>query len=58
MHSPLAAKLQKQGFRARTDEQKDKSGEPRWAVIVDASGDWTKTQAKLKDLGYESYFLP
>lgn len=54
----LAAKLQKQGFRARTDEQKDKSGEPRWAVIVDASGDWTKTQAKLKDLGYESYFLP
>ena len=54
----LAAKLQKQGFRTRTDEQKDKSGEPRWAVIVDASGDWTKTQAKLKDLGYESYFLP
>ncbi len=54
----LAAKLQKQGFRARTDEQKDKSGEPRWAVIVDASGDWTKTQAKLKDMGYESYFLP
>lgn len=54
----LAAKLQKQGFRARTDEQKDKGGEPRWAVIVDASGDWTKTQARLKDLGYESYFLP
>lgn len=54
----LAVKLQKQGFRVRTDEQKDKSGELRWAVIVDASGDWTKTQAKLKDLGYESYFLP
>jgi cell division septation protein DedD len=54
----LAAKLQKQGFRVKTDEQKDKSGEPRWAVIVDASGDWSKTQAKLKDLGYESYFLP
>ncbi|MCE1195253.1 SPOR domain-containing protein [bacterium] len=54
----LAAKLQKQGFQVRTDEQKDKSGEPRWAVIVDASGDWTKTQVKLKDLGYESYFLP
>ena len=54
----LAAKLQKQGFRVRTDEQKDKSGELRWAVIVDASGDWTKIQAKLKDLGYESYFLP
>jgi len=56
--SALAAKLQKQGFRVRTDEQKDKGGEPRWAVIVDASGDWTKIQAKLKDLGYESYFLP
>lgn len=54
----LAAKLQKQGFQARTDEQKDKTGEPRWAVIVDTTGDWTKTQAKLKDLGYESYFLP
>jgi cell division septation protein DedD len=54
----LAAKLQKQGFRVKTDEQKDKSGQPRWAVIVDASGDWSKTQAKLKDLGYESYFLP
>ena len=54
----LAAKLQKQGFQVRTDEQKDKTGEPRWAVIVDASGDWTKTQVRLKDLGYESYFLP
>lgn len=54
----LTAKLVKLGFSAKTDEQKTKEGELRWAVIVDASGDWSKTQAKLKDLGYESYLLP
>ena len=54
----LTAKLASMGFLAKTEEQKTKDGEPRWAVIVETGGDWTKTQARLKDLGYESYLLP
>ncbi len=54
----LVAVLQKKGFQVSIDEQKTKEGELRWAVIVASQGDWSKTQAKLKDLGYESYLLP
>lgn len=54
----LTIKLVKLGFAAKTDEQIAQDGQPRWAVIVDASGDWSKTQAKLKDQGFESYLLP
>ncbi|HWR11383.1 MAG TPA: tetratricopeptide repeat protein [Rectinemataceae bacterium] len=54
----LTTRLVALGFSAKTEGQKSKEGELRWAVIVDASGDWSKTQAKLKDLGYESYLLP
>lgn len=54
----LTAKLAKAGFSVKTDEQVTQDGEPRWAVIVEAADDWSKTQAKLKDLGYESYLLP
>ena len=54
----LAARLNKLGFLAKTDEQKTGEGELRWAVLVDASVDWSGTQAKLKDAGYESYLLP
>jgi cell division protein FtsN len=54
----LAAKLNKLGFLAKTEEQKTGEGELRWAVLVDASSDWSGTQAKLKDAGYESYLLP
>lgn len=54
----LAAKLVTKGFLAKTDEQKTQDGELRWAVVVETGGDWSKTQAKLKDLGYESYLLP
>lgn len=54
----LAATLAKNGIAARVEEQSSPDGEPRWAVIVDAGGDWSKMQAKLKDLGYESYLLP
>ena len=54
----LTAKLVKLGFAAKIDEQISDDGQPRWAVTVDASGDWSKTQARLKDQGYESYLLP
>ena len=54
----LTARLNKLGFLAKTDEQKTGDGELRWAVLVDASADWSGTQAKLKDAGYESYLLP
>ncbi|MGB4586468.1 MAG: SPOR domain-containing protein [Rectinemataceae bacterium] len=54
----LAARLNKLGFLTKTDEQKTGDGELRWAVLVDASTDWSGTQAKLKDAGYESYLLP
>ena len=54
----LAAKLAKLGFVVKMDEQVAQGGESRWAVIVDAQGDWSKTQIKLKDQGYESYLLP
>ncbi|HWP67758.1 MAG TPA: SPOR domain-containing protein, partial [Rectinemataceae bacterium] len=54
----LAAKLKKQGFSVQTEEQDSSGGEKRWAVIVEAAGDWSKTQARLKDLDYESYLLP
>lgn len=54
----LAATLTKHGFSVEIDEQRSADGEPRWAVLVDSAGDWTKTQATLKDLGYESYLLP
>ncbi|MCE5255343.1 MAG: tetratricopeptide repeat protein, partial [Spirochaetaceae bacterium] len=50
--------LQKKGFQVTIEEQKSSDGQLRWAVIVSSEGDWTKTQAKLKDLGYESYLLP
>ena len=51
----LAAVLKKKGFAARVETQKTKTGETRWAVLVEPDGDWTKTQARLKDAGYESY---
>jgi hypothetical protein len=54
----LMNKLKGKGFSASIDEQATSEGEPRWAVIIEASGDWSKTQAQLKDLGYESYLLP
>lgn len=54
----LTAKLVKLGFAAKIDEQLSDDGQPRWAVTVDASGDWSKTQASLKNQGYESYLLP
>lgn len=54
----LTTKLVKLGFAAKIDEQVSDDGQPRWAVTVDASGDWSKTQARLKDQGYESYLLP
>ncbi len=54
----LTAKLKKQGFSVQTETQNISGGEKRWAVIVDVTGDWSKTQAKLKDMGYESYLLP
>jgi len=54
----LTTKLVKLGFAAKIDEQISDDGQPRWAVTVDASGDWSKTQARLKDQGYESYLLP
>lgn len=56
--SGLGASLKKSGFKVAVEEQKTQDGQARWAVIVDAEADWTKTQAKLKDLGYESYLLP
>lgn len=54
----LGASLRKAGFTVSVQEQKTSDGQARWAVIVDTETDWTKTQAKLKDLGYESYLLP
>ena len=51
----LATVLKKKGFAARVETQKTKTGETRWAVLVEPDGDWTKTQARLKDAGYESY---
>lgn len=54
----LRAKLEKLGFKASIETQKSKDGEARWAVIVDAAEDWSKTQVRLKDAGYESYLLP
>lgn len=54
----LSAILKKSGFAVTVEEQKTRDGQTRWAVIVNAEADWTKTQAKLKDLGYESYLLP
>jgi len=50
--------LQKNGFQVTMQEQKTADGQLRWAVIVSSEGDWSKTQARLKDLGYESYLLP
>lgn len=50
--------LQKKGFQVTMEEQKTADGQLRWAVIVSSEGDWSKTQARLKDLGYESYLLP
>jgi hypothetical protein len=54
----LSAKLALQDFAASVEEQAAKDGTPRWAVIVEARGDWSRTQARLKDAGYESYLLP
>lgn len=54
----LSAKLVQQDFTARVEEQSARDGTPRWAVIVEARGDWSRTQARLKDAGYESYLLP
>lgn len=54
----LAATLKAKGFTVEVEEQKTKAGEPRWAVIVQTRGGWADTQAKLKDLGYESYLVP
>lgn len=49
--------LVKKGFKAIVEEQKNKDGELRWAVIVDAEGDWSQMQARLKDAGFESYLV-
>jgi hypothetical protein len=54
----LGASLRKSGFTVSVEEQRAQDGQARWAVIVNAEKDWTTTQAKLKDLGYESYLLP
>jgi hypothetical protein len=54
----FAAKLRKQGFSVKIEEQDVSGGEKHWAVILDVAGDWSKTQARLKDMGYESYLLP
>ena len=54
----LATALKVKGFSASVNEKSGIGTEKRWAVIVETSGDWTKVQAKLKDLGYESYLLP
>lgn len=51
------ATLVKKGFKAVVEEQKNKDGELRWAVIVDAEGDWSQMQARLKDAGFESYIV-
>lgn len=51
------ATLVKKGFKAVVEEQKNKDGESRWAVIVDAEGDWSQMQARLKDAGFESYIV-
>jgi cell division septation protein DedD len=54
----LASILKSKGFSASVDARSTSDKEKRWAVIVTTKGDWTKTQAKLKDLGYESYLIP
>ena len=51
------ATLLKKGFKVVVEEQKNKDGELRWAVIVDAEGDWSQMQARLKDAGFESYIV-
>lgn len=51
------ATLVKKGFKTVVEEQKNKDGELRWAVIVDAEGDWSQMQARLKDAGFESYIV-
>ncbi len=56
--SALSSTLKNKGFSVSMEEQKAQDGQTRWAVIVDAQGDWSKTQARLKDSGYESYLLP
>jgi len=54
----FAMKLRKQGFLVKTEEQGASGGEKHWAVVLDVAGDWSKTQTRLKDMGYESYLLP
>ncbi len=54
----LSAKLVLLDFASRVEEQTVKDGALRWAVVVEARGDWNRTQARLKDAGYESYLLP
>ncbi len=51
----LSAILASKHFESRVVEIKNKDGEPRWLVQVAAAENWQKTQAALKDLGYESY---
>jgi cell division septation protein DedD len=54
----LAAALKAKGFTVIVDERSTSDKEKRWAVLVVTSGDWTKVQTRLKDLGYESYLAP
>lgn len=53
----LSAVLASKHFESRVVEMKNKDGEMRWLVQVAAEKDWQKTQAALKDLGYESYLI-
>ncbi|MCX7026222.1 MAG: SPOR domain-containing protein [Spirochaetes bacterium] len=54
----LASTLKSKGFQASVDERSVSGTEKRWAVLIETSGGWTQVQAKLKDLGYESYLVP
>lgn len=51
----LASMLKSKGFVIRVETSVNRSGEPRWAVLVGTASDWQATQQKLKDLGIESY---
>jgi hypothetical protein len=54
----LAAALKAKGLSTSVDARSTSDKEKRWAVIVETAGDWTKAQARLKDMGYESYLIP
>ena len=54
----LVAFLKSKGFSTNVEVGSTPDKEKRWAVIVETAGDWTRAQARLKDLGYESYLVP